>query len=428
MISLRRTLLRPLAIAAGLLGAIAPLHAQSAARLTAAAAAESAFVWRTYVALHEHPELGKQEHQTHDLLVRELRRMGYTDFTESRLAPTAVITRLVTGRPGPTIALRAEMDARPTQEPADHTPHSLVPGVMHSCGHDAHAAMLLGTAELLRRNPGPLRGTIVFIFQPAEETKGGADDLVNEGILARLGVQAIFAQHAVSGQPVGTVSVSPGATLAGSSYFTVRVTGRSAHAAQPSAGSDVLLGAAAIARGLAELPARHFDVTTRPVVISPTYLTAGSESATNVLPADALISGTVRAFETPGTGDQADSTIGGVMRSYIDGMSAALGVRAAFELRAGSPPTVNDTALFARLAAPLAMAWGSALDTTPYRGMFSEDFAFYTGTIPALYFGWGIARGPFGFAGVHSADFTVHPAALVEGVRFLATLAETATQ
>lgn len=410
----------------------AAAHAQlpSDAALRRAVAAESALVWRVYRDIHEHPELGKQEHRTAELLERELRQLGYTEFVRSERAPTAVITILDTGRPGPTIALRAEMDARPTQEPADHDPRSTVDGVMHNCGHDAHAAMLLGTAALLRHNPAWGSGRVVFVFQPAEEVAGGADDIVAEGILERLGVSAIFAQHVVGGAPVGVVSASPGPTMAGSNYFTLRVSGRGSHAAQPSAGDDVLLATAAMVQAMAELPARRLDVTTRPVVISPTYMTAGSAAGTNVLPGEAEVRGTIRAFERveAAPDDTSARSIGALIRQQLDGVAAARGVRYELAIREGSPPTVNDEELFRRLAPPLAAAWGPAFDTTPYRGMFSEDFAFYTASIPSLYFGLGIARDGAGEGGVHSPEFTIHPAALPEGVRFMSVLALTAAR
>ncbi len=400
--------------------AAATNRSPGSAELRRAVVAESALVWRVYRDIHEHPELGKKEQRTHDMLKRELMALGFRDFIDSKLAPTAVITVLDTQRPGPVIALRAEMDARPTQEPADHDPRSMIDGVMHNCGHDAHAAMLLGTAALLSKHPEWISGRVVFVFQPAEETKGGADDIVNEGILERLGVEAIFAQHSVSGMPVGTVNVAAGPTMAGSAYFTLRITGDGSHAAQPSAGNDVLLAASSIVHELANIPARRIDILSRPVVISPTSFVAGTDAGTNVLPGEAVVKGTIRAFEQADPRGSSDSTtIGAIMRRYLDGASASLGVSYELDIRQGSPPTVNDERLFARLSAPLATGWGAGFDTTPYRGMFSEDFAFYTESLPSLYFGLGIARDGLGMGGVHSPEFTIHPSALVAGVRLL---------
>ena len=402
------------------------------AQSTQGTQAQSPLARAAYRRLHEHPELGNKEVETQKYLLTELRRIGYTEFVQSTRAPTAVIAVLDTRRPGPVIALRAEMDARETQEPESHDPRSLVPGVMHNCGHDAHAAMLLGAAEALIKDPRQLSGKIVFLFQPAEETRGGADEIVGEGILARLGVKAIFAQHVVGGAPVGVISVSPGPTMAGSSYFRLTVSGAGAHAAQPHVGSDVLLAGAAMAQGLAGLPARRMDVTTRPAVISPVYFNAGKEGATNVLPTEATIRGTIRAFEPPGgMPGSAIPSIEQIARGYLDGVAKSFGVTYELSITTGSPPTVNDESLFRRMATPLAAAWtspGHSFDTTPYRGMFSEDFAYYTGAIPALYFGLGIAKDGLGDAGAHTPEFTIHPSALDAGVRFLLLLAETASR
>lgn len=411
----------------------APETNSSAASATAAwntpiaqVTADSALVWRIYRDLHEHPELGMREKRTAEVLRRELRQLGYSHFVESKSAPTAVIAVLDTRKPGPVIALRAEMDARPTQEPESHDPRSTIDGVMHNCGHDAHAAMLVGSAAVLMRNRESLSGKIVFVWQPAEETRGGADDIVNEGILQELGVQAIFAQHVVSGTPVGTVGVSGGPTMAGSNYFTLRISGSGSHAAQPSAGSDIVLAAAALVRELAVFPARRLDILERPMVISPTSFEAGSETATNVLPSEAVIRGTIRAFEKVVASAPDDSSLESKLRDYLNGAASSLGVTYELSIREGSPPTVNDDRLFRELSGPLAATWGSGFDTTPYRGMFSEDFSFYTAVIPSLYFGLGISKDGLGDAGVHSADFTLHPSALVQGTRFLVELATTA--
>jgi len=378
----------------------------------------------TYRAIHAHPELGKQEVATQRLLRSALERIGYTRFVPSELAPTAVIAVLETGRPGPTIALRAEMDARRSHEPEAHDPRSRVPGVMHNCGHDAHAAILLGAADALFRGRERLTGRIVFVFQPAEETRGGADDIVNEGILERLGVQAIFAQHAVSRMPVGTVSASPGPTMAGSNSFTITVTGGQSHAAQPFRGGDVAVAAARIAAAVAELPARRLDILGRPAVISVAYLQAGTADQVNVLPDSAVVRGTIRAFEdVEAPGPAGEPSIAALVRQQADGMAAALGVAAHVTVVKGSPPTVNDPALFDAVVGRLRTAWPGTVDTSPYRGMFSEDFAFYTAKVPSLYFGLGISKDGLGDVDVHQPGFTIHPDALEAGIRLLVSLA-----
>jgi amidohydrolase len=387
-------------------------------------------VQEAYTFLHEHPELGKQEFQAQAFLRSHLEEMGFSRFVESPSAPTAVIAVLDTGRPGPVVALRAEMDGRPLEkgldEPADHVPRSVLPGKMHNCGHDVHAAMLLGVANILRRNVNALAGTIVFVFQPAEETPGGADDLVRDGILMNLGVQKIFAQHVAPGLPVGTISIAPGTLLAGSSYFSIRLTGKGSHAASPWEGDDVGLLAAQLAQELSYLPARHIDIANRPAVISITRLIADG-GASNALPSQAELSGTLRAFEDPTEAPAGQPALAELMRTTVERFAAGQGIEAAWTFHAGSPPTTNNKKLFDETIGTLSKAWSTGLNTVPSRGMFSEDFAFYTRYHPALYFGLGISGGGFGTAGVHTREFTIHPDTLQAGTRLMALLGIIAT-
>jgi amidohydrolase len=380
-----------------------------------------------YRFLHANPELGKAEHKAHGYLRRRLADMGYTQFVESKRAPTAVIAVLDTGRPGPVVALRAEMDARPLptgqDEPAAHTPRSSVAGVMHTCGHDVHAAILLGAAQVLIRNTDKLQGKVVILFQPAEETAGGADDIVAEGLLDRLGVQRIFAEHAAPGMPVGTVAVSPGPTLAGSNYFSLKLSGRSAHAAAPSDGDDVLLAAARIVEALSYAPARRIDLAQRPMVVSITSFTADG-GARNVLPSQAEAQGTLRAFEDPKAAPPGLPSIETILTREVDGLAKAYGLTYQWDLATGSPPTVNDPKLFESVIRPLTAAFPGTVDTAPHRGMFSEDFAHYTAQRQALYFSLGIAKDGLGGGGVHTAEFTVHPDAFAYGLTLMCLLAE----
>jgi amidohydrolase len=385
---------------------------------------------RAYDYLHRNPELGKKESKAHDYLIGELRQFGYTQFISVQSAPTAVIAILDTGRPAPVIALRSEMDARPLpdgqNEPATHSPRSDIQGVMHNCGHDAHAAILLGTAAILVRNTDKLNGKIVLLFQPAEEIAGGADDIVNEHVLDQLGVQKIFAEHSAPGMPVGTVAISPGATLAGSTYFTLILDGRSSHAAAPFEGDDVLLSAAKIAEEISYAPARRFEIASQPVVISLTKFEADGGAA-NVLPATATLKGTIRAFEDPEVASPGRKSIIGTLLSLIDGLSKTYGLTYHWDLRAGPPPTINNPDLFMTTVRPLASTFPGTVDTTPYKGMFSEDFAYYTPHYQSLYFSLGIAKDGLGMAGVHTADFTIHPDAFKYGVTLMSLLAEIGT-
>lgn len=384
-----------------------------------------------YFFLHTNPELGKKEVKAHDYLISKLKALGYTEFVASPSLPTAVIAVLDTGRPGPTIALRSEMDARPLpdgmDEPASHSPRSQVTGVMHNCGHDVHAAILLGVAALLKQNSDKLSGKIVFLFQPAEETPGGADDIVRDGTLDKLGVTRIFAEHSAPGMPVGTIGLSPGDTLAGSNYFKLQLKGRSSHAAAPFDGDDVALGAMKVAEDMSEVPARRLDISSRPAIISITKFSAVS-GASNVLPATAEIEGTIRAYEDPTVAPPGGSSLKDIVTARVAAVAAAYGLTPNWtEFRVASPPTRNDPALSATTIPALAAAFPGKLDSSASRSMYSEDFAYYTAKTPALYFSLGIAKDGLGNGGVHSADFTVHPDALKAGMTLMTLLAEIGT-
>ncbi|WP_167759843.1 M20 metallopeptidase family protein [Massilia horti] len=383
-----------------------------------------------YAYLHTNPELGKKELLAHTYIDAKLRKLGFTQFVTSASAPTAVITVFDTGRPGHTIALRAEMDARPLadnqSEPASHSPRSAIPGVMHNCGHDVHASILLATAALIRTNADHFKGKIVFLFQPAEEVAGGADDIVKDRILEQLGVERIFALHSAPGMPVRTIGLTPGAILAGSNYFTLTLSGRGSHAAAPQDGDDVLLSAMRVAQGLSYAPAREIDIAARPMVLSITKF-AGDSGATNVLPSSVEIKGTIRAFEDLTKDAAGAPSLEKLLVDRIGKMGAVYGLHPKWELRPASPPTSNDPALFAKLAPLLTASYSGHVETGQSRGMFSEDFAYYTPIVPALYASLGIAKDGLGTAGVHSMDFTIHPDALSAGIELMIRFAEFGT-
>ena len=417
---------------ASLLLAVAALGSQASAASVSDAADQALPITRdAYIFLHTNPELGKDVVKAHDYLTAKLKSLGYTDFITSPSLPMAVIAILDTGRPGPTIALRSEMDARPlpgnTDEPTSHDPRSGVPGVMHNCGHDAHAAILLGVAALVKQNAEHFSGRIVFLFQPAEETPGGADDIVHDGTLEGLGVEKIFALHSAPDMPVGTIAIAPGDTLAGSSYFKLQLAGRSSHAAAPFDGDDVALGAMKVAEELSQLPARRVDISNRPVVISITNFTANS-GASNVLPATAEIDGTIRAYEDPAHAPPGETPLKDIILGRVAAVSAAYDLTATWtEFRVAAPPTRNDTDLFDEVVPLLSSSFPGDVDTRPRRSMYSEDFSYYTEKFKSLYFSLGIQKDDLGAAGVHTADFTIHPDALKVGIKLMALLAEIGT-
>lgn len=380
-------------------------------------------VENVYVSIHENPELGHKEFKTQALIQETLKDIGFKDFIKSERAPTAVIALLDSGKPGPTIALRADMDARPVQENKNHSPVSKIDGVMHNCGHDAHTAMLIGAAHYLFNHPDSFAGKIVFLFQPAEEIRGGADDIVAEGILRDLGVEAIFAQHVYTEMPVGTIALSSGESLAGSNYFTLTIKGNGSHAALPSGGSDTLVAASKILVDLAELPARVLNIVEQPVVISPTLI-ATNNSSSNVIPSEVTVKGTIRAFTDLFDDDENGNSIEKVILKRIEALANAYNVKADMAIRAGSPPTINNKLLYEKTIKGIQQHWTGKVQLDIPKGMFSEDFAFYTADLPALYLSLGIAKDGLGEAGVHTSDFTLHPDALPEGVKLLIYLAQ----
>jgi amidohydrolase len=271
-------------------------------------------------------------------------------------------------------------------------------------------------------------GRIVFLFQPAEETAGGADDIVRENILNNLHVAAMLAQHSAPGLPVGKFQISPGPVLAGSSYFTVNVKGKGGHAAAPHETDDVLTGAAAMVTELTRLPARSLDVLRHPCVISVTYLNGGETNAVNVLPTDAAFRGTVRSFDSIDDPVAGTHSIRSLFLRTLDGIAAERGLSINVEIRQGPPPTVNNLALYDKLMPDLERRLGEGAITKGERGMFSEDFAYYTPVVPCLYFSLGVQKEGLGDEPVHSDKFTIHPDALRQGVRLLSNAAQLMTR
>ncbi|MCB9357323.1 MAG: amidohydrolase [Calditrichaeota bacterium] len=386
----------------------------------------SEFIRATYERIHAHPELGNKEIETSKLIRSELEKAGYTEFVDAPSLKTEVIAVLRTGRPGKTICLRADLDGLEIHEDSTHAVCSAVPGLMHACGHDAHAAMLLGAALELKNDP-KVSGTIVFLFQPAEEVKGGADDIIADSVLHKLGVTEVYGQHVFPGLPVGVVRIAPGPVLAGSNYFSVTVKGRGSHAAYPHQGDDVPVCLANMVAGLTSLPARKMNVLEEPCIMSVAWIECNPTKTYNALPDECSFGGTVRAYMDIADTIQYGGTIESLMGDYITNTAEACGCTAELKLRRGAPVTVNDETLTkAVLSAPDKFPALQA-DGRSIQRMTAEDFAYYTQAFPSLYFSLGIAKDGLGEAGLHASEFTIHPEALDVGTSFLIWLAEWST-
>ncbi len=325
--------------------------------------------------LHAHPELAFEEHRTSQRVASWLAGLGLEVSTG--WADTGVVGVLSAGDSGRCIALRADMDALPLDE-LNHFPHrSRLPGKMHACGHDGHTAMLLAGATLLARNPA-FDGTVVFIFQPAEETEGGARAMIEQGLLERYGITRVYGLHNWPGLPLGHFAVHSGAAMAGTDQFRVLLKGRAAHAAMPHQGSDPVLAACALVQALQSIVARRIDPLDA-AVLSVTRLHAGS--AYNVIPEQAELGGTVRTL-SPATQDQVHRA----MEALCRGTAQGYGLEVELEYRAGYPPTINDGAEAERCAAAAArvVGWERVHSNLP-PSMGAEDFAYFLQARPGCY-------------------------------------------
>lgn len=380
--------------------------------------------------LHAHPELAFQERRTADLVAAELRRMGYQ--VTRGVAETGVIGLLDTGRPGPVVALRADMDGLPVAEetglPYASTQRarqgSTDLAVMHACGHDMHVAMLLGAARVLADLRGQLSGSVKLVFQPAEEgvpnQPNGAERMVQAGVLEHPKVDAMFGLHVgITPQPTGTLSLRERGLMAGSDTFDIVVKGRQTHGALPWNGVDPVVVAAQIVLGLQTIVSRQTNLTVAPAVITVGTLHGGQRA--NIVPGEVRMSGTIRTFE-PAMREQILAQV----RRSAENLALASGATAEVRFDAGYPVTWNDPALTAKMLPSLRRVAGAAVLPDVPPSTTSEDFSYYGQHVPAMLFFLGVK--PPGVAAAdwapnHSPRFDPDEAALLTGVRSLASLA-----
>jgi amidohydrolase len=370
--------------------------------------------------IHRHPELGNREHRTGKLVRDRLKALGLE--VRYPIARTGVIGILRGGEPGPVVALRADIDALPIDETRDVPYRSSNPGAMHACGHDAHTAALLGAAEVLASLKDRLPGTVLFLFQPAEEgppegETGGAPLVLEEGALDDPRPTAIFALHVSPLLEAGRIGWCEGPILASSDHFVIEVKGRKTHGAYPHTGLDPVPVAAELVAALQALVTRELDAQ------APKVLTIGSihgGNRFNIIADAVTLEGTLRALD-PGVRRELKER----MERTIRGITAAHGTTA--ELRfvgPGHPPTVNDPTLALTIVPALERALGRAQVVRVRPEMGAEDFADYAARIPGLYVRLGVRNEARGItAMVHTPEFDLDESALVIGVRALATMA-----
>ena len=371
---------------------------------------------------HQNPELSNREFKTAEKIAKHLESLGLE--VQTGIAHTGVVGILKGNSPGKVLALRADIDALPVPERADLPFKSNAKGqfrgeevpVMHACGHDTHIAILMGVAEILSKNKDKIKGTIKFIFQPAEEgappgEEGGAELMVKEGVLKNPDVDAIFGLHIGSGQPINTLAYRPGGIMAASQSFEINVKGKQTHGSTPWTGIDPIMVSAKIIDGLQTLISREMPLTKEGIVLSIGKIKSGVRS--NIIPESAQIIGTLRTLDV-----DMQTQINKRMKEMVPAIAKAYRAEATIDIAKGYPITYNDPALTKQMLPSLQAAAGSdkVVEIKAITG--AEDFSFFQKEVPGLYFFLGgMTPGnttPFPH---HTPDFYIDEAGMLLGVK-----------
>ncbi len=357
---------------------------------------------------HRHPELGFQEHRSAGIVARQLRALGL-EVTEG-VGKTGVVGVLRGASEGPTVLVRADMDALPIQEETGAEYASENPGVMHACGHDGHMAMALTVARLLASHREALHGTVRFVFQPAEEGLGGAEGMVNDGVLE--GVDYALAMHLWNEKPVGWLGIADGPTMAAADRFQVRIVGKGGHGAQPQVAEDPVLAASQVVTALQSIVSRHVDPL-EAAVVSVTMFRAGT--AFNIIPAEARLEGTIRTFAPEVTREVRKR-----FHQTVQGVAQGMGCRAEVALDSLTPAVINDPQVAAVVRAAAAETLPDATVDARARTMGSEDMALMMDDVPGCYFFVGSNNPARGLdAPHHHPRFDFDESALPRGVALM---------
>ncbi|MGY6710070.1 MAG: M20 aminoacylase family protein [Rhizobiaceae bacterium] len=367
--------------------------------------------WRRH--LHRHPELGYQEHQTSAFVAENLRSFG-CDEVVTGMGKTGVVGIIRGSRgDGLTIGLRADMDALPITELSGKPYSSSVPGKMHACGHDGHTAMLLGAAKYLAETRN-FAGSVAVIFQPAEEGGGGGLAMVQDGLMERFGIERVFGMHNLPGKPVGHFALRPGAIMAATAEFKVKVTGKGGHAAMPHETVDPIVAASQMVAALQTITSRALDPVAS-LVVSVTKFNAGH--AFNVIPDTAEFAGTIRSL---------DDAVGAMARERMtaicQGIAAAAGAMVEVEIDVNYPVTFNhevEAALALSVAAEISGADATNGDLPPMMG--GEDFSYMLQKRP----GAMIFLGNGDTASLHNPAYDFNDDIIPSGISYWVKLAET---
>jgi amidohydrolase len=398
--------------------------------IAAAADAVTAKVvaWRRDI--HQHPELGNREHRTSKLVADHLRSLGIE--VREKVAHTGVVGVLRGARPGPVVALRADMDALPVTEETDVPFRSHARdqwagrecGVMHACGHDAHTAILMGVAEVLAGMRDRIAGSVKFLFQPAEESVpndeiNGAQLMIAEGCMEGPNVGAIFGLHVTSNHHTGTIGYRAGPLMASSDQFRIFLRGEQTHGAQPWRGVDPIVVGAQVIVGLQTIVSRRMNITHEPSVVTVGMFEGGNRG--NIIPDDVRMEGTIRAFD-----EEQRSDIHAHVTRITEMIAQAGGAQAKVAIKRGYDVVVNDAALTEWALPSLARVAGADNVRMVNKVCGAEDFSFFQKVVPGVFIRVGCTppdRDILKSAPNHSPRFFVDEACLPLGVKTLATLA-----
>lgn len=354
--------------------------------------------------LHRIPETGFNEHKSCAYVAERLERLGLE--VQTGIAGTGVVGLLRTGRPGPTLMIRADMDALPIGEETGLAFASTHPGCMHACGHDAHMAMALGAAAALTRLADRIGGHVKFVFQPAEEGPGGARPMIEAGVLENPRVNFALACHLWSERPEGVIGVRAGALLAAMDRFDIKILGRGGHAAQPHLCVDALEVGTQVVGALQRIVSRQINPI-EPAVVTVGTFHAGT--AFNITPAEAVLSGTTRTFD-PTIRASWESRLERVVR----GVCEAMGAGYEFTFRRGYPPTVNDAAVAEVVRRCATAVVGEDRVVEPELTMGGEDMSFFLEQVPGCFYCIGVGRE--GAAPLHNPRFDFREELMLLGV------------
>ncbi|MEL5876794.1 M20 aminoacylase family protein [Cereibacter sphaeroides] len=373
--------------------------------------AEEMTAWRRH--LHRHPELRFDCQNTAAFIAERLRAFGVDEIHEG-IATSGLVAIIEGQGEGPTIGLRADMDALPIEELTGADYASTVPGRMHACGHDGHVTMLLGAARYLAETRR-FAGRVALLFQPAEEDGGGGEVMVREGVMDRFGISQVYGIHNAPNVPLGRFVTAPGPLMAAVDTATVRVIGKGGHGATPHETVDPVVAIVGMVSALQTIISRNL-YTLDDLVLSVTQIHTGS--ASNIIPENGWFCATIRTF-TPEVRDLVRRRV----HEIVEGHAAAYGVRVEIDYELGYPPTVNDPAK-AGFAAEVAaeIAGEAGVEANANREMGSEDFAYMLEARPGAYLFLGTGPG----AGLHHPAYDFNDAASPLGASFFARLVERA--